>query len=218
MNPSLVSEIYATKFKFEVSKEKNKRGYHKTGKMFFQLNIKTKEDDKMERKCVAPIRSLYVDPHSFNAIECICFSRANALSDVFNLIKSFKYIRAAGFIMTYSEGSFRYSRSKDNPYLIEEEYNNSFVYYSKQLIFKSILNNISRVKPVVGLNNVNFNKIPDRFLQSFGFNKIEDDFGMLPPLWFGNTEDIFNLDGMYNQERIRTKIESFIDILKKVVE
>lgn len=215
---SNINSSFFTGVEFEIDKSSKRGKHYSTGRMSGYLRIKTKDDKDIKRKIIAPIRSIHVDPISNNAIECVCFPKSHSMKKILSLVSDLGYVQSGNMHLTFNDGCLMYGVMDDFNYSIEDEDGVSFVYQSKPLIFKSIIREISIRRPIIGLDNLDFNKIPDRFLFAFGFKVIEDLFGRMPNMWYGSIEQIFSLSGLYSEEAISKKINQFTTILKQIVE
>lgn len=99
----------------------------------------------------------------------------------------------------------------------EDGYDRIPIYDSKALAIKAAMDAIASSTPTGGEELVNFNEVPDTYMEQLGFEKVPDVLGVGVPMWKGKPDQIIKSRsyGGYSYERDRKNRAGFLDMLQQ---
>lgn len=123
----------------------------------------------------------------------------------------------SGSVIRYGvrEPGYQYQASNNDNY-----YSSTPIYDSKAEAIKATVDEISSGVPLGGLDLINFDAIPDSFMEQMGFEQIPDELKVSLPMWKGDakniarsTRDSYSYGG-YGYEKTKQRRLSFLDLLE----
>lgn len=105
---------------------------------------------------------------------------------------------------------------------VDDGYDRIPVYDSKALAVQAAIEAIASTVPLGGDKLINFNSVPDVYMEQFGFEKVPDVLGWGVPMWKGKPDKIISSTSSgrygYSYERDKKNRQGFLDLLQKALE
>lgn len=104
---------------------------------------------------------------------------------------------------------------------VDDGYDRIPVYDSKALAVQAAIEAIASSVPLGGDKLINFNSVPDVYMEQFGFEKVPDVLGWGVPMWKGKPDKIISSSSGrygYSYERDKKNRQGFLDLLQKALE
>ncbi len=206
----------------EVSSRKKQKG-----RAVIEFDRTVIAGNRHEEKVEIPIFSIWQDPINNNAV------KAHMLADSRNIQHRIFYntMLRRGFHRT-DDGSMhllagdrfviRYGINYENPLDYkgsDELFNDYWIYDSKAIAFKAIIQRAADYGIAIGgLQDVNFNLIPDAVLSSFGFSPVPDLMRRSVTMWKGNPSEVFRSTSYQSHEKTRDHAQMFLKTVDDAIQ
>lgn len=93
------------------------------------------------------------------------------------------------------------------------------VYDSKAMAVDAAIQAIASSVPLGGTELINYNAVPDAYMEQFGFEKVPDMLGVGVPMWKGKPDAIIKKSGYggYSYERDKKNRAGFLDLIQQAL-
>lgn len=93
------------------------------------------------------------------------------------------------------------------------------VYDSKALAVDAAIQAIASTVPLGGTELINYNAIPDAYMEQFGFEKVPDVLGVGVPMWKGKPDAIIKKSSGYgySYEKDKKNRAGFLDLIQQAL-